>query len=65
MHIYLTQAGQKFVDKKIALVFKLENSVFDEFPKEECQQLIQLTKKYVMLCQEKIKQKFELSSENL
>ncbi len=65
MHLYLTQTGQEFVDKKIAPVFELENSVFDEFPKEECRQLIQLTKKYVMLCQQKMKEKFELSSEDL
>lgn len=65
MHIYLTQAGQEFVDEKIAAVFEIENSVFDEFSKEECQQFIQLTKKYVLLCQKKMKERFELSSEDL
>lgn len=64
MHIYLTQAGQEFVDEKIAAVFEIENSVFDEFPKEEREQFIQLTRKYVMLCQKKMKAKFELPSEN-
>lgn len=64
MHIYLTQAGHALVDEKIGCVFEVENSVFDEFPKEECQQFIQLTRKYVMLCQKKMKEKFELSSED-
>ena len=65
MHIYLTQTGQKFVNEKIVPVFELENSVFEEFPKEECQQFIQLTKKYVTLCRKKIKEKYNLSSEDL
>lgn len=65
MHIHFTQAGQEFADKKIAPVFELENSVFEEFPEEECQQLLQLTRKYVMLCRKKVKEKFKLSSEDL
>ena len=65
MHIYLTQAGQKFVEEKMIPVFELENGVFEEFTREECQQLIQLTKKYVMLCRKKIKETYHLSSEDL
>lgn len=65
MHIHFTQAGQEFADKKIAPVFELENSVFEEFPEEECQKLLQLTRKYVMLCRKKVKEKFKLSSEDL
>lgn len=65
MHIYLTQAGQKFVEEKMMPVFELENGVFEEFTGEECRQLIQLTKKYVMLCREKIKETYHLSSEDL
>ena len=63
MHLYLTEAGQEFADEKIAPVFELENSVLNEFSKEECQQLLQLTRKYVMLCQKKMKEKFEAPSE--
>lgn len=65
MHLYLTEAGQTFVKEKMLPVFELENSVFEEFSKEECQQLIQLTRKYVMLCRKKIKEKYNLSSEDL
>lgn len=65
MHLYLTEAGHALVKEKILPVFELENSVFQEFSKEECQQLIQLTKKYVMLCRKKIKETYHLSSEDL
>ncbi|MDO4942961.1 MAG: MarR family transcriptional regulator [Lachnospiraceae bacterium] len=65
MHLYLTQTGQKFVNENIVPVFELENSVFEEFSKEECQQFIQLTEKYVMLCRKKVKEAFDLSSEDL
>lgn len=65
MHLYLTESGQAFVKEKILPVFELENSVFQEFSKEECQQLLQLTKKYVMLCRKKIKETYHLSSEDL
>lgn len=65
MHIYLTEAGERFVEEKIAPVFELENSVFEEIPKEESQQLIQLTQKYVALCKSKMKEKYNLSSEDL
>lgn len=65
MHLYLTRAGQKFVDEKIMPIFEMENSIFEEFSEEECQQFMQLTKKYVMLCRKKIKETYHLSSEDL
>ena len=65
MHLYLTEAGKKFVDEEILPVFEIENTVLTEFSAEEYRQLLSLMRKYVALCREKIEKEYGLSSEDL
>lgn len=53
MHVYLTAAGQSFVEQKVAPVLALENSIFTEMSPEESREFLRLTKKYVSLYREK------------
>lgn len=47
MHIFLTEAGKDFVKQKVEPLVAIENSVWEEMPPEERQELIRLTKQYV------------------
>lgn len=65
MHLYLTEAGRKLQESKIVPVFELENSILDEMPVEESQQLLRLMKKYAAIYSKKIAETFSVSSEDL
>lgn len=55
MHIFLTDAGKKLMEEKIIPVIKMEQEVLEEMPTEESDELLRLTKKYVVKFQEKVK----------
>lgn len=63
MHVFLTQAGQEFMQKLIVPIFELEDSVFSTFSPKESQQLLRLTRKYVMLFRKKVQEKFQICFE--
>ena len=54
-NIYITQKGKKLIEEKIYPIFELENSVINEFSKEEQIMLALLTKKYLEKLKEKAK----------
>lgn len=54
--VYLTPEGQAFAREKILPSADAENQVFAEMSKEESQELIRLTEKYLRQFQAKIKQ---------
>lgn len=51
--IYITPKGKKLTEEKIYPVFELENSIINEFSKEELIMLSLLTKKYLQKLKEK------------
>lgn len=55
MHIYLTEAGKRFVKQKVEPLVEIENSVWGEMPLEERRELIRLTKQYVDCYRTKIR----------
>lgn len=64
MHIHLTEAGQQFMEENIVPVLEMENSIFEEFSKEESRQFLAFNRKYVRLFQQKAEEKFHVSSED-
>lgn len=51
--IYITPKGKKFTEEKIYPIFELENSIINEFSKEEQIMLAMLTRKYLQKLKEK------------
>lgn len=56
MHIFLTDKGKEFTNRKIQPVIHMENHVFQEMSEEESHELLRLTRKYKELLQEKSKE---------
>lgn len=57
-HLYLTPAGRRFAEEKVAPLFNLENCVFEQMTPQECSELLRLTRKYVTLFTKKVKGEF-------
>lgn len=55
-HIHLTEAGEQLVKEKIFPVMDMENAVFAEMSKDESQELLRLTKRYIQLLQKKFEE---------
>lgn len=55
-HIYVTPPGRKFIEDNILPVAEIENSVFSAMSEEETAELLRLTRKYVTIFEEKIRQ---------
>jgi len=55
-HIFLTEAGKKYMEEKILPVIKAENNVFLEMSKEEGDEFIRLSQKYLFLLQKNLQQ---------
>lgn len=56
MHIFLTEKGQQLINEKLTPIFNIDNEIFEEMPPEEVQELLRLTRKYVTMVREKLKQ---------
>lgn len=54
MHLCLTEAGRELSEEKILPVIKLENSIFTEMGREESEQLLRLSERYVEIFRKKI-----------
>lgn len=53
-NIFVTPKGKKITEEKIYPIFELENSIINEFSKEEQIMLSLLTKKYLQKLKEKV-----------
>lgn len=49
MHMHLTAAGEQLVTEKIFPIMELENRSFSLMPPEECDALLGLTEKYLLI----------------
>lgn len=55
-HLYFTDLGRKFSEENIGPVFDMENATFAGMSASEREQLLSLTRKYVGLLKENMKQ---------
>ncbi|NDO47636.1 MarR family winged helix-turn-helix transcriptional regulator [Clostridium sp. MD294] len=53
--IYLTQKGQQLVTQKIAPILEIEQNIFLDMTEQECDMLLQLSRKYLQCFKNKIK----------
>ncbi len=56
LHIFLTDTGGDLVRERIFPIIETENRTFDSMPEEECQELLRLSKKYMEIFKENIKE---------
>lgn len=56
IHLYFTDDGKKFAEEHIGPVFDMENATFAGMSASEREQLLSLTRKYVGLLKENMKQ---------
>lgn len=59
-HIFLTEAGERLVEEKIAPVIRMENEVMADIGKEGCDALLGLMEKYLEL----LRTKYEVKDEH-
>ena len=56
IHLFFTEFGRKFSEEHIGPVFDMENATFASMEPSECEQLLSLTRKYVQILKENMKQ---------
>ena len=56
IHLFFTEFGRKFSEEHIGPVFDMENATFASMEPSECEQLLFLTRKYVQILKENMKQ---------
>ncbi|MCI9355935.1 MAG: winged helix-turn-helix transcriptional regulator [Firmicutes bacterium] len=53
-NIYLTEKGEQIVTQKIAPILNIEQSIFSEMTEQECDMLLQLSRKYLHCFKQKL-----------
>lgn len=55
-HIFLTEAGERLVEEKIAPIIRMENAAMEDMGEQERDEMLRLTKKYITLLRTKFEQ---------
>ena len=56
IHLFFTEFGRKFSEEHISPVFDMENATFAAMEPSECELLLSLTRKYIQILKENMKQ---------
>ncbi len=64
-HIFLTEAGEAIVEEKILPILAAENQVFDEMTREEGDELLELSAKYLSILRKNFKELYRDSSKGV
>ena len=56
IHLFFTEFGRKFSEEHIGPVFDMENATFAAMEPSECELLLSLTRKYIQILKENMKQ---------